>query len=202
MGNLEVITLEMATNGPFTHPAIPKRVPEWWFTPEKIGGGVVLDLGSHLIDLLRFFGGDAEVMFSLLNHKFDLPIEDGAIAVLNSVNSSTRGIINVGWYQKSSFPNLNFRTILHGTVGFMSSELLRPNPYLHAIKEGSKNIVRRFTGRSIRPLSYSEIFEAYYKEAEHFFNCVKHDKDPMISSIDGLKAVEIVEDIYAKKRFG
>ena len=199
IGDLEAITLEEVTNGPFSHPAIPKPVPEWWFSPEKIGGGVVVDLGSHLIDLYRFFVGDAKVRYSLLEHKLDLPIEDSAIIILDSIESSTKGIINVGWYQKSSFPNFNFRTILHGNAGFLTSDMIRPSLYFNAMKEGTKNIFRRLSGKSIRPLSYSEIFEAYYKELEQFFDCIKKDTDPIITSNDGLKGVEIIEAIYNKK---
>jgi len=196
LGDLEVVTLEEVTNGPFSHPAIPRPVSEWWFTPKEVGGGVVVDLGSHLIDMFRFFAGDAEVMYSSLSHKFDLPMEDGAIVILGSPQSSVRGIINVGWYQKSSFPNFNFRMILHGTAGFLTSDLLRPNLYFHAAKEGAKNILRRLVGKSIRPLSYSEIFEAYYKELEHFFSCVREDAQPLISSLDGLEATKLIESIY------
>lgn len=200
IGSLEVITAEMINNGPFTHPSIPKPIAEWWFIPEKIGGGVVLDLGTHLIDLYRFLGGEPEVKYASLFHKFNLPIEDGAIIILNSPESSIRGIINIGWYQKSVFPKLNFRIILHGTAGFLSSDELRSNVYSHAIKEGTKNILRRLTGKGIWPLSYSEIFGAYYKELSHFFNCIKDDTEPSISSFDGLKTVEIIEEIYNQNK--
>lgn len=197
IGNLEVITLEEVTNGPFTHPAVPRPVPDWWFNPKKIGGGVVLDLGCHLIDLFRFFIGDAKILYSYLDHKFNLPIEDGAIIILDSSNSSVKGIINVGWYEKSNFPYLNFRAILHGNAGYISSDKLGfSNVYLHAIKEGTKNIFRRIIGKKIRPLSYSEIYEAYYKEMKHFFNCIEQDTAPSISATDGLKTIEIIEGIY------
>jgi len=54
IGDLEVITIEQILNGPFAHGAVPTPVPEWWFDPKKAGGGVLLDLGYHLIDLFRF----------------------------------------------------------------------------------------------------------------------------------------------------
>lgn len=197
IGNLEVITLEEVTHGPFTHPTVPKPVPDWWFTPEKIGGGVVLDLGCHLIDLFRFFVGDAKILYSCLDHRLNLSIEDEAIIILNSSSSCVKGIINVGWYEKSNFPYLNFRAILHGNAGHISSDKLGfSNVYFHAIKEGTKNIFRRMVRKKIRPLSYSQIYEAYYKEMRHFFNCLEQDNAPSISATDGLKTIEIIEDIY------
>jgi predicted dehydrogenase len=198
IGDLEVVTLEQILNGPFAHGAVPTPVPEWWFDPKKTGGGVLLDLGYHMIDLFRFFvGEDSKVLFSWFEHKFNLPMEDGAILVLRSCGSNVRGIVNVGWFQKSVFPEYNFRMILHGCAGYISSDDLVPkNPYLHAVKEGLKNIMRKAVKRKIKPLSYSYYYEAYYKELRHFFDCIKNDYDPPVSAVDGLKTLEIIEEAY------
>jgi len=200
IGDLEVVTLEQILNGPFTHGMMPRPVAEWWFDPRKVGGGVLLDLGYHLVDLFRFFvEEDSDVIFSHLSYKFNLPIEDGAIIVLRSCESSARGIINVGWFQKSVFPEYNFRVILHGCAGFISSESLVPrNIYFHAIKEGTKNILRRILRTKIKPLSYSYYYEAYYKELLSFFDCIKNDLNPPVSAVDGLKTLSLIEQVYKK----
>lgn len=200
IGDLEVATIEEIINGPFSHPRVPAPVSDWWFDPKKSGGGALLDVGYHMIDLFRFFAGDAEVEFSYLNYKLNLPVEDGAILVLRSA-SSVKGIINVGWYQQTVFPKYNFRTILHGTAGYLSSEDLVPhNLYLHAVKEGSKNILRRLAGRKIRFLYYTYYYESFYKEMVHFFDCIRNDSTPVVSAQDGLKTVEIIQAAYDKFR--
>lgn len=197
IGSLEVVVMEDVINGPFSHPAVPAPVSEWWFDPKKAGGGVLFDLGYHLIDLFRFFIGDSKVLFSCLDYKFNLPVEDSAIIILRSSNSSAKGIINVGWYQKTIFPRYNFRVILHGNAGYMSSDNLVPhNLYFHAIKEGTKNILRKLVGKKIRPLTYTYYYESYYKELRHFFDCVEHDLDPSISATDGLKTIKLIEEGY------
>lgn len=197
IGSLEVVTIEEVINGPFSHGVVPKPVSDWWFDPKKAGGGALIDLGYHLIDLFRFFVGDSEVLFSCLDHRFNLPVEDGAIVILRSSSSSAKGIINVGWYQKSVFPDYNFRIILHGNAGYMSSDNLVPgNIYLHAVKEGTKNLFRRVVWRKIRPLSWTYWYESYYKELKHFFDCVKNDSSPSVSATDGLKTTELIEEAY------
>jgi len=198
IGDLEVVTLEQILNGPFAHGATPKPVSEWWFDPKKAGGGVLLDLGYHLIDLFRFFVEErARVIFSCFSYKFNLPMEDGAIVILRSCDSDTRGIVNVGWFQKSVFPKYNFRMVLHGCAGYISSDDIVPkNIYFHAIKEGTKNILRKAIGKKIKPLSYSYYYEAYYKELQHFFDCIRDDLDPSVSAIDGLKTMEIINEAY------
>jgi predicted dehydrogenase len=187
----------MVTNGPFTHGTTPTPIPEWRFNPLQSGGGALIDIGPHVIDLFRFFNGEAQVQHALLSHKFNLPIEDGAILILKSVNSSTKGIIHLGWYQKPTSQKYNFRVVLHGSAGFLSSEP-RQNPYIFAMKEGIKNVGRRLVKRDIQPLSYTETLEAYYKEMKHFIDCLKTDTLPSVTTVDGLKTIEIIESVYKK----
>jgi predicted dehydrogenase len=198
IGDVEVATIEEIMNGPFAHPRVPAPVADWWFDIKKAGGGALLDIGYHMIDLFRFFAGDPEVMYSYLFHKYNLPVEDGAILVLKS-KSSTKGIVNVGWYQQTIFPKFNFRVLLHGTSGYLSSDNFVPhNLYSHAVKEGAKNIARRIVGKKIRYLYYTYYYESFYKEMVSFFDCIRKDSEPPVSAVDGLRTVEIVQEAYKK----
>lgn len=197
IGNLEVATLEEVINGPFSHPRVPIPVSDWWFDQNKSGGGALLDIGYHMLDLFSFFAGDSKVIFSCIDHKFNISVEDGAIVVLQSLNRSTKGIVNVGWYQKTIFPKFDFRVILHGAAGYLSSDALGPkNLYFHAMKEGTKNLLKRVSGRKISPLSYTYYYEPYYKELVHFFNCVENDLESPVSASEAMKTVELVHDAY------
>jgi len=202
VGTLEALTIEEVINGPFAHDIIPRPVPDWWFDPTKAGGGALIDLGYHLIDLFRFFvGGDGELIYSIIDHKFNLAVEDSAIVLLRALDSSVKGIINVGWYLKTVFPRFNFRTILHGSAGYLSSDELIPhNLYLHAAKEGTKNLLRKLFRKKIHPLTYTYYYESYFKELNHFFDCLKQDLNPCVSAIDGLRTLEIIEEAYAMSR--
>jgi UDP-N-acetylglucosamine 3-dehydrogenase len=198
IGNLEVATIEEILNGPFSHPRVPAPVADWWFNPEKSGGGALIDIGYHMIDLFRFFTEEeARVLFADLSYKYSLPVEEGATVVLSTEKSSIRGIINVGWFQRSVFPKYNFRAILHGDAGYLSTDDLVPKKmYSHAAKESAKNIFRRVTGRKIRPLTYTYFWESYFKEFNAFFDCLEKDLVPPTTALDGLKTVQIIEDAY------
>lgn len=199
IGDVEVATIEEVINGPFSHPRVPSPVADWWFDPKKAGGGALLDVGYHMIDLFRFFAGDATVMYANLIHRYNLPIEDGAILVMQSDSSSTKGIVNVGWYQQTIFPKFNYRVILHGTSGYLSSDSFVPhNMYSHAVKEGVKNIGRRIAGKRIRFLSYTYYYESFYKEMVSFFDCIRNDTESVVSAVDGLKTVELIQSAYEK----
>lgn len=200
IGSLEVVTSEHIINGPFSHPRNPAPVAEWWFDPEKAGGGVLLDIGCHLIDAFRFVvGEDCAVEFSSVEHKFNLPIEDAAIVMLRSSKSSVRGIVNVGWYQKTTYPKFDFNIMLHGSAGYLSYKDFVPRSlYSYAVKEGTKNILRRLAKRKIHPMSYTYYYESFYDEMASFIHCINSDSTPLVTALDGLKTVELIESAYEK----
>jgi predicted dehydrogenase len=201
LGTIEVVTLEEVTNGPFSHPVVPSPVAEWWFDKQKVGGGALLDIGCHMIDLYQFLVGDPDLLFAKLEYRLHLPVEDGAILVLKSANSSADGIVNVGWYSKQGFGRLNLRVIIHGNAGFISSDDLIGGAYSDAAKAVFGNLFRKITGRKIKPLSYNPVWEAHYKALSHFFNCVRQDIEPTIgtSAIQASKTVALIEKAYFEK---
>ena len=140
----------------------------------------------------------AEVIFSNLDYKFNLPIEDGAIVILKSRDSDTKGIINTGWYQKSIFPKYNFRSIIHGNAGYLSTDEYAPkNPYLFAAKIGMKNVFKKIFGKKITPLAYSYYYESYYHELYDFFRCINEDSIPSVTPQDGIEVLKLISDAYA-----
>jgi len=196
VGDVELATLELAVNGPFAPSLEPSPVPEWYFTKEGVGMGC-LDSGYHLIDLFQWFFGEVEVLYAHLGYRYRLPYEDSAVVVLKSKDGSAKGVLNVGWFSKAIFPKFDFRMIIHGTAGFISTDQYAPrNLYLHAAKEAAKNVLRRLVRRKINPLSYTYYYASYAKELRHFFHCVKTDSEPLVTAEDGRRSVEVIERIY------
>ena len=59
--------------------------PDWRTKRDIAGGGVLLDQGIHMVDLIRLFGGDFDVMSSFVSNghwKYD--VEDNAYALLKN----------------------------------------------------------------------------------------------------------------------
>ncbi|SHG58186.1 1,5-anhydro-D-fructose reductase (1,5-anhydro-D-mannitol-forming) [Fodinibius roseus] len=53
----------------------------WRYKPEKGGGGVMMDVGSHCLDLLRFLGGEITQITSRMEKRMDGEADDTAIAI-------------------------------------------------------------------------------------------------------------------------
>jgi predicted dehydrogenase len=169
------------------------------FYPNEAGGGALLDLGYHMIDLFQYFFQDVNLEYVQLGNRYDLPYEDSATLILKSDKTSTRGIVNLGWFSRSVFPKFDFRVILHGTADFASTDNFIPNIYSNAVKEGLNSIWRRATLQKIKPLAYTYYYYSYFKELNHFFDCVKNDEKPRISPDEALKTLSIIEEGYNRR---
>ena len=197
VGDVVIATSELIMDGPFSHPLVPKPVPEWWFDKEKAGGGALLDLGYHLIDIFSWMFGDLEIEFSTLGYRFGFPIEDSATVVLKSLKTGVRFVVNAGWFSKMIFPNFNFRISLHGTVGYVSTDHFAPrNLYLHAMKEGAFNLFRRAVGKKVRYLSYTYYYASFVKVLDQFFEAIREDTSIPVSSESQLDVIRAIENVY------
>ncbi len=80
---------------------------EWRFDPQVSGGGQLIDQGSHLIDLSRFFSGDSLALrYSLLkNYFWRAPAEDTGLLVLEGKDGMTSTLFTscVQWKNLFSF---------------------------------------------------------------------------------------------------
>lgn len=69
----------------YGHGGRPGYETEWRANPELSGGGELLDQGSHLIDLARWFLGDFVEAKSYLGSFFwDMPVEDNCFLLLRT----------------------------------------------------------------------------------------------------------------------
>ena len=196
LGDIELSTFDNIGNGPFSPFLEPKPIPDWYFDPKEVGGGALLDLGFHMIDLFNWFFKSPKLEYAFFYNRYDLPYEDSVILILKSEKTNTKGIMNLGWFSRSIFPKFDFRVTLHGTVDFDSTDRYVPNLYTNAVKEGLKNISRKVIRRPIQPLSYTYYYHSYYKEIENFYDSVIQDTNPLVTPEDSLKTMEIIQNSY------
>lgn len=199
IGEIEIANIQHFANGPFAHPLEPRPIHDWWLDVKLSGGGVLLDDGSHIVDLFKWFFPDPELLYANLGYRYNLEMEDSAILVLRSRCTSTKGIISMGWFQKLIFPNFNFRINLQGTAKVLSTDNFIPrNLYFHAAKSAMKNTLLKMARKKINPLSYTYYYTSYFKELQNFFESINSDvaPNPLATVNDGLEVIRIIEKAY------
>jgi len=180
LGDIQTAHANNIASGPFYHRAeiaIPKPVPEWWLKKELTGGGALLDLGSHMINLTRWYFGEVKDIKAYLGYRFNFDFEDHAICIAKFA-SGTTAIINTGWFSQKAAIGVE----LFGTVAHASSYHSSPSKVITA--------VQLLLGRT------PKFFVPYLKEVSHFIHCIKEDTQPSPSGEDALKDLETITRAY------
>jgi len=180
VGDVEIAHAAYISTGPFLHRAeaqTPLPVPEWWFHKELTGGGALIDLGSHLINLLRWYFGEITSIKSHLGYRFNMDFEDSATC-LAKFQSGTRAVINVGWFSQG----YHLKIDLYGSVKTISAQDTPSNPILTAAQ-------MLITGTS-------KFYKPHFTELQYFADCLIQDLEPSPSGEDALKDLETITMAY------
>lgn len=168
-----------------------KRVPEWMFDPDKIGGSL-LDAGCHIIDLLLWYFGEPDSTVGYTDSQFNLGYDDYAevfIRFRNGVNASAV----VSW--RSRVPC--YRVEIVGEYGRKIALSQKFGIFDMGIRRGlttfiTETISQRIKGQPFLPLGDY----IYYEELNYFVRCILNDEEPKPSVDDWLKVSKIIDLTY------
>jgi len=163
---------------------------KWFFNSEKAGGGVLLDLGVHCIDILRYLIGEYDKVNGINFNTSCINIEDeDNCSVLFRFKNNATGLISVSWC------NEPLETLdLFGTKGFIKVDLSGRSPLSFGPESFKRNkIIKDLI--EFKPTNES----AQNQLIDHFINCIQTKKQESPNFDDGKKAVEFILDAYSLK---
>ena len=153
------------------------------FDISKSGGGALRDLGTHMIDLLRFFGGEiTEVKGFIDNLVYKSEVDDFATGIFK-FKKGGYGFISVSFNSQNAFNRIE----ITGSTGSISIE----------------NIIGRKkpTGKLIIDLP-GEARKAFRKRANKQLFALKsiqksllHNEQPQITGYDGYVNMQLMEKL-------
>jgi predicted dehydrogenase len=199
VGHVPLCSISRINNGPFSAPPVESSIAEWKLVPEATGGGVLLSLGVHLFDVLRWFFGELEVLDGRLRRQLDLPFEDTATVLLEAPGTGTLSTLTCGIFQWDTpdRPNMEFR--LEGVGGSLDANDYRPDDfYVNAAKAASTNVLRRTTGSAPDVFAPTFYLQAHFAALEAFYDAVRAGMTPPVSGADGLRSIELVGAVYRR----
>jgi predicted dehydrogenase len=180
LGDVENAHATYICAGPFVHRAdghSPAPVPDWWFNTQLTGGGVLMDLGCHIINLMRMLFGEVTDVKGQFGHRYKMDFEDSATVLLR-FNSGTLAGLNVGWYSQ----DYTLRLDLLGTVKSASVTHVPP-PTLPMLYQMLTKGMSSFT-------------KPHFDELQYFVDCLQNDVNPSPTGLDGLRDLEAIAQAY------
>jgi predicted dehydrogenase len=170
----------------------------WFYDKSKSGGGVVIDIASHLIYLVTWYFGLPQRVYGRTSNFFS-DVEDSG-SVLFEYTNGLSGVLDANW----SVPGYRLATIeisLEGEKGFMEIT----NDYIKLnLNQKVDNYERGWTTIHKIDLGSTSHFdlgsEGFYDEDRHFIACCLERVKPDVTWEDGLDVQRIIEAIYLSSR--
>lgn len=182
-GEVQIVEATNVSGGPFASRSDrvgPVPVPSWWFDKKLAGGGALLDLGSHMIDLLTWYFGEVDDVESYLGYMFKMELEDVATCILKFKDGPV-ATVKVGWFSKGFMQSIQ----VCGTAKNLWVHISPSSP----LEIVWKDVKRKF-GRHNDDPNYSEL--------EYFLKCLQKDEQPHPSGEEGLRCMQVVSRAYEK----
>ncbi len=156
------------------------------YNKQLSGGGALRDIGTHMIDLLRFFGGEIISINGVVDNViYKSEVDDFATAIVKFENNSY-GNFNVSYGTKKAFNRIE----IIGHTGAISIDKVI----------AAKNITSKMT-----ILLDGEAKKSFRKRANKMLNMLRliqksflNNNEPIATGYDGLVNMQLMEELENK----
>jgi predicted dehydrogenase len=169
----------------------PKKMPDFWLWDWEKGGGPIIEQCIHEIDLSRwFFSSEASRVYCELGSLVrNLKCGDNAAFVIRYRNGGIAAI-DTSFSLPSGHP-FDVRLEIIGSEGIIEVDLLNSNLTVSTSSPRKERRPIPLLLGSGGPWLGSWEAECHLNELRHFIKCIKEDKKPKVTGLDGKKALEI-----------
>jgi predicted dehydrogenase len=172
---------------------LPTKYRQWFADPLLAGGGAIADHTVHLVDILRWFLQDEiSTVYAQSNrifHAAEVTVETGGLEMI-TFNNGVFATIDCSWSRPPYWPTwggLTFEMVTER--GAVTVDAFRQNltVYSHALQRPTWS----FWGSDMNQAMISE-----------FITAIRENRQPCVTGVDGLRAVEAVVAAYKSSQTG
>ncbi len=161
--------------------------------PKRLYGlqeGVLIDLSVHDVDIIRYLVGDIREVHSQMIFSGKQEIYARS---LFKIDGDTMGSAEFSWVS----PRKRRTIELFGIKGILRGDYINQELTFYENSDESEAALEKGTiseGKIIKYPIYKQ--EPLKLELEHFIDCIKNNKQPLVTSEDAKKALKVALSIY------
>ena len=186
------------------HGGLAEFKAPWMYDKGVMGGGALMDNGTHIIDLVRYIVGDPTEVFGFATHKvWGLGVEDEGIALLRTAEGVTASI-EASWHEWRGY---RFHIEAYGDRGMTRAYYAPMMATVIRLDKpgGNKSVERHFYPKAILREKVkgwqSTVIGTFLEELADFVAAAqgKPHSGRLAVAADGLRAVQIAQATYASE---
>jgi predicted dehydrogenase len=169
---------------------------EWRSDPKIVSGGQLMEQGIHLVDLFRWFVGDAKRVtgFTSTSHFPIAPLEDNGFALIQTASGAICSVHS----SLTQWTNL-FELEVYGEKGSVTIEALGASYGVEKLRVAVHDPTGPFSHQTIE---YRGGDSSWKSEWEEMTRAIAERRAPIGNGEDGLRAMEIVQAVYQASKTG
>jgi myo-inositol 2-dehydrogenase / D-chiro-inositol 1-dehydrogenase len=173
---------------------------DWFYDVNQSGGGVLMDMGCHGLAWFRWMlGGNPKVasVYATMNtflHKGRTKGEDNSVTIVEFENG-VLGVCENSWARHGGMDD---RVEVYGTGGVIYADLFHGNAALTYSEKGYGYAMEKAGATQGWTFTmFEEAFnQGYPQELKHFIDCVRENKQPLVTGEDGRAVLEMMYAAY------
>lgn len=161
----------------------------WRYQRERVGGGALLDAGTHCVSACRFLVGDiTEVAALMANHGFReiSPMEDTCLLLMR-FQSGASGSLALTWLAQRERPRTEF--VILGDKGTIEFDTHARQFFLTQEKKRAEEF-------DLQPS------RGFVEQMAHFLDCLREDRTPITSPEDQMESLRAILAAYRSVESG
>jgi predicted dehydrogenase len=173
---------------------------DWFYDINLAGGGVLMDMGCHAFGWFSWMLGSAKpksvfASMATVFHKGRTKGEDNSIVIVEYDN----GVTCVAENSWAKHGGMDDRSEVYGTGGVIYADLFMGNAALAYSRDGYGYAMEKAdTTKGWSFPIFEEAFnQGYPHELQHFIECVRDDKQPLVTGELGRDVLEVIYAAYA-----
>jgi predicted dehydrogenase len=189
-----ILGMPLAFEGSINVNMVRKQTKGWQYSLESGGGGVTIDLGCHLIDIIHYLLGDFKEVSAVKSNFFSRSVEDFLMGTARMKNDAI-GSIHASWsYGGSRYPEMGIQIEFeNGRIEATDRDL----SITMADKGDSKGQHNYWTKQQLAyPVPINLAGPEYTLEDIHFIECIKGSKESMCSFHQSTKTNLVIDSLY------
>jgi predicted dehydrogenase len=167
------------------------------------GGGILLDQGIHMLDLMRYILGDFIEVKSFVENLYwkNIPLEDNAFVLMKTADGRVAMVHSSATQWKHTFSLDIFLEDGYMCInGLLTSSRSYGDESITFAKKQFEDKARAL-GRPREETIFFDADDSWRLENEEFYDCIIGKKEHLMgSSKDALKVMQLIERIYATNR--